>query len=148
MYQSWESEDFWIIYAVLHSFSFDVIYWEKTDPRFYGPTENPDRAWKKTLDLLAEKEKNEMEQLVERKLKEMDTRILAWNPDEYTVAFRQQLKRQREEADEEEVRADEAHNYQKKEMNDAEKKSREIEVWGLSGPHTLSDQLAAARLSS
>ena len=42
----------------------------------------------------------EMELLVSRKLKEMDTRVLAWDPDEYTVAFRQQLKSQEEKAKE------------------------------------------------
>jgi hypothetical protein len=34
-----------------------------------------------------------MEELVARKLEEMKTRTLAWVPDEYTLAFRQQLKR-------------------------------------------------------
>lgn len=30
--QSWESRGFWIIYAVLHSFAFDKVYWQKIDP--------------------------------------------------------------------------------------------------------------------
>ena len=33
-------------------------------------------------------------------VKEMKTRVLAWDPDEDTMAFGQQLKRQGEEADE------------------------------------------------
>jgi len=109
MYQSWESGDFWIVYAVLHSFAFDAIYWQKIDTPLFGPTatENPEEAWKERLDLLDEKEKDEMEQLVARKLEEMNTRPLAWDPDEYTVAFRQQLKRKREEADKEKAKADE-----------------------------------------
>lgn len=61
--------------------------------------------------MLDEKEKYERERLVARKLKEMKTRALAWGPDEYTLAFRQQLKRQREEADEENVEADECAHY-------------------------------------
>jgi hypothetical protein len=52
---------------------------------------------------LDEKEKKEMELLVARKLKEMNTRILAWDPDEYTVAFRQQVKSREEKANEENV---------------------------------------------
>ncbi|RMJ28406.1 Phosphotransferase enzyme family [Aspergillus sp. HF37] len=87
MHQSWEAGDFWIMYAALHSFAFDAIYWQKIDPRFFGPTENHDGAWKERLDLLNENEKDEMEQLVARKLKEMNTRILAWDPDEYTMLF-------------------------------------------------------------
>ena len=43
-----------------------------------------------------ERERDEMEQLVARKLEEMKTRALAWDPDEYTLAFHQQLKEQRE----------------------------------------------------
>ncbi|CEJ59323.1 hypothetical protein PMG11_07951 [Penicillium brasilianum] len=82
MYQSWESGIFWVIYAALHSFAFDVIYWQKIDPRFFGPSEKPEEAWKERLDLLDEKEKYDMEQLVARKLEEMKTRILAWDPDE------------------------------------------------------------------
>ncbi|OOQ83223.1 phosphotransferase family protein [Penicillium brasilianum] len=89
MYQSWESGDFWVIYAALHSFAFDVIYWQKIDPRFFGPSEKPEEAWKERLVLLDEKEKYDMEQPVARKLEEMKTRILAWDPDEYTMAFSQ-----------------------------------------------------------
>ncbi|KAJ5594933.1 uncharacterized protein N7459_001141 [Penicillium hispanicum] len=92
MHESWESGDFWIMYAALHSFAFDGIYWHKIDPRFFGPAESPEQAWKERLELLEEKEKDEMETLVARKMKEMDTRILAWDPDEYTMAFHQQLK--------------------------------------------------------
>lgn len=87
MRESWESGDFWIMYAASHSFAFDAIYWQKIDPRFFGPAENPEGAWKERLDLLDEKEKDEMELLVARKLKEMNTRILAWYPDEYTRLF-------------------------------------------------------------
>lgn len=35
-----------------------------------------------------------MELLVARKLMEMETRTLSWDPDEYTLAFREQLKSQ------------------------------------------------------
>jgi hypothetical protein len=95
MQQSWESGDFWIFYAVSHRFAFDAIYWQKIDTRFFGPTQSPKGAWKYRLGLLDEKTKDEMEQLVARKLEEMKTRILAWDQDEYTVAFRQHLKRRR-----------------------------------------------------
>ncbi|OQE30763.1 hypothetical protein PENFLA_c002G09834 [Penicillium flavigenum] len=35
MQQSWDSRTFWIVYAALHSFAFDAIYWEKIDPMFF-----------------------------------------------------------------------------------------------------------------
>lgn len=104
MHESWESGSFWIMYAASHSFAFDAIYWQKIDPRFFGPTENPEGAWKERLDLLNEKERDEMELLVARKLKEMNTRVLAWDPDEYTVAFCQQLKSREEKADDEQAK--------------------------------------------
>ncbi|GLB03639.1 hypothetical protein AtubIFM57258_008880 [Aspergillus tubingensis] len=99
MRESWESGDFWVMYAVTHSFAFDAIYWQKIDPRFFGPTEDYEEAWRKRLNLLDRQEKDEMEKLVVRKLKEMESRVLAWDPDEYTMAFHQQLKRRKEKED-------------------------------------------------
>lgn len=42
MCESWESGDFWIMYAATHRFAFDEIYWHKIDPRFYGPIKYKD----------------------------------------------------------------------------------------------------------
>ncbi|KAJ5193754.1 Aminoglycoside phosphotransferase [Penicillium cf. griseofulvum] len=92
MYESWESGDFWIMYAVKHSFAFDEIYWQKIDPRFFGPTKDIEGAWKERLGLLDEKERDEMEVLVARKVMEMETRTLSWDADEYTLAFHAKLK--------------------------------------------------------
>ena len=102
MQRSWKSGDFWVVYAILHSFAFDAIYWQKIDQRFFGPTENknPSEAWKERLHLLDEVERDEMERLVTKKLGEMEDRVLAWDPDEYTEEFRQALKRRREEKSE------------------------------------------------
>lgn len=94
MYESWESGDFWSMYAATHSFAFDEIYWQKIDPRFFGPSKDIEGAWKERLGLLDEKEREEMERLVARKLIEMDSRTLSWDPDEYTLAFHEQLKSQ------------------------------------------------------
>lgn len=33
MQRSWESGDFWVVYAILHSFAFDAICWQKIDRR-------------------------------------------------------------------------------------------------------------------
>ncbi|KAJ5561296.1 hypothetical protein N7461_000057 [Penicillium sp. DV-2018c] len=99
MQRSWESGDFWVVYASLHSFAFDAIYWQKIDRRFFGPTvtDDPSEAWKERLELLDDTQKSDMEWLVKRKLEEMEDRVLAWDPDEYTEEYRQTLKRTREE---------------------------------------------------
>ncbi|KAJ5712047.1 hypothetical protein N7488_006203 [Penicillium malachiteum] len=97
MQDSWESGDFWVVYALLHSFAFDAIYWHKIDTRFFGPTTSrSEDAWKERLVLLGEEEIDEMEKLVSRKMEETNSRPLAWDPDSYTEDFRQKLKRRRE----------------------------------------------------
>ncbi len=55
-----------MVYAILRSFAFDAIYWQKIDQRFFGPTEtdDPSEAWKERLNLLGEDQKAEMERLV------------------------------------------------------------------------------------
>jgi hypothetical protein len=84
MQRSWG--DFWVVHAILHSFAFDAIYWQKIDRRFWGltQTDDPNEAWKERLNLLNENQKAEMERLVTRQLDEMEDRVLAWDPDEYT----------------------------------------------------------------
>jgi hypothetical protein len=81
MQRSWEGGDFWVVYAILHSFAFDAIYWQKIDRRFFGPTEtdDPSEAWKERLDLLDETQRDEMEWLVTRKLEDMEDKVLAWD---------------------------------------------------------------------
>ncbi|KAJ5614778.1 hypothetical protein N7528_008432 [Penicillium herquei] len=98
MQDSWESGDFWVVYALLHSFAFDAIYWHKIDTRFFGPTtSSPEDAWKERLVLPDEEEIDEMEKLVSRKMEEMNSRPLAWDLDSYTEEFRQKLEKRREE---------------------------------------------------
>ncbi|KAJ5105282.1 hypothetical protein NUU61_002629 [Penicillium alfredii] len=87
-------------------FAFDAIYWQKIDPRFFGSTKNPEEAWRERLHLLDEKERSEMEILVAQKLKEMNTRVLSWDPDDYTLAFRQQLKGREQKANEENAKVE------------------------------------------
>ncbi|KXG48641.1 Aminoglycoside phosphotransferase [Penicillium griseofulvum] len=89
MRDSWESGNFWIMYAARNNFSFDSIYWQKIDRRFFGPTQSsdPDNFWKERLHLLTPKEKDYIDECVKLKFEEMDTRPLAWDPDEYTRAY-------------------------------------------------------------
>ncbi|OOF91237.1 hypothetical protein ASPCADRAFT_10037 [Aspergillus carbonarius ITEM 5010] len=82
MRQSWRSGDFWISYAARKNFAFDAIFWQKLDERFFGPTGRPENSWEKRIELLDDKQKQEMESLVEKKLEGMKSRILAWEPDE------------------------------------------------------------------
>lgn len=89
MRDSWRSGNFWIMYAARNNFAFDSIYWQRIDQRFFGPTQSfdADDVWKERLHLLTPKEKDYIDECVKLKFKEMDTRPLAWDPDEYTRAY-------------------------------------------------------------
>ncbi|XWX01119.1 hypothetical protein V2A60_009144 [Cordyceps javanica] len=82
MRHSWEQGEFWIVYAARKNFAFDAIFWEKLDPKFFGPGGSPDDAWRQRLGLLDEQVKDNMESFVEKKVKESETRELTWEPDE------------------------------------------------------------------
>lgn len=82
MRQSWYEGGFWIMYAARKSFAFDAIFWEKLDPKFFGPGGSPEDSWKQRLGLLDERVRENMEPFVEKKLKDCETRELAWEPDE------------------------------------------------------------------
>ncbi|KXG47692.1 Aminoglycoside phosphotransferase [Penicillium griseofulvum] len=88
MRESWESGEFWIAYAARKNFAFDAIYWQKIDSRFFGPTRCSDTAdaWKERPEYLDDEERGDMERLVVQKLEEMKSRVLAWDPDEYTLS--------------------------------------------------------------
>ncbi|KAF3399877.1 hypothetical protein F1880_008446 [Penicillium rolfsii] len=78
MQQSWESGDFWVTYAARKNFAFDAVFWTKLDGRFFGPgTTTEDDRWKERIDLLTKDERANMEKVVEKKLEEMRTRVLA-----------------------------------------------------------------------
>ncbi|KAJ5721030.1 uncharacterized protein N7483_008964 [Penicillium malachiteum] len=44
MQESWDSGDFWIVYAMMGNFAFDSVYWHKIDRRFFGPRDNIEDA--------------------------------------------------------------------------------------------------------
>ncbi|PLB43565.1 hypothetical protein P170DRAFT_450794 [Aspergillus steynii IBT 23096] len=77
MWDSWQSGDFWIMYAARNNFAFDAIYWEKIDQRLY---------------LLEPGEKELIEDYVDLKLKERNTWRLTWDPDDYTMEWIQRMK--------------------------------------------------------
>ncbi|KAI9035573.1 uncharacterized protein KD926_003233 [Aspergillus affinis] len=86
MRHSWESGDLWVAYAARNNFTFDAIYWEKIDQRFFESNDcNIDEVWRQRLELLSDSEKGEMEDLVNQKTREIETRALEWDPDEYTL---------------------------------------------------------------
>lgn len=83
MQQSWESGDFWVTYAARKNFAFDAVFWKKLDGRFFGPgTSTEDDRWKERMNLLTEDERAEMDKVVKKKLEEMKTRDLVWEPEE------------------------------------------------------------------
>jgi len=53
---SWDSGDFWTVYAARKSFGFDDTYWAKLDHRFFGPHEEElEDAWMQRLVCLMSK---------------------------------------------------------------------------------------------
>lgn len=76
-------------------FAFDAIHWLKIDARSFGAAESSEESWREGIELLGEGEKGEMERLVARKVGEMESRVLARDPDEYTAAFHGRLKREK-----------------------------------------------------
>ena len=85
MRQSWDEGEFWIVYASRKNFAFDAIFWEKLDPKFFGPGGSPENVWRQRLDLLDNQAKENMESFLEKKLKDSETRALAWEPDELVL---------------------------------------------------------------
>jgi hypothetical protein len=81
MRKSWESGEFWIVYAARKSFAFDSVFWKELDTRFFG-TPKTEGDWKGRMELLTQQERADMVRLVERKMEEMKTRVLAWEPEE------------------------------------------------------------------
>ncbi|KAJ6139306.1 Aminoglycoside phosphotransferase [Penicillium samsonianum] len=110
MRESWESGAFCIAYAARNNFAFDAIYWQKIDWRFFGRTSCPDPAdaWKERLEHLNADEKRDMKQLFVQKLEEMKSRVLAWDPDEYTLGHVDLAKKAREESEIKQGTADES----------------------------------------
>lgn len=97
MRSSWQSGDFWIMYAARNNFAFDAVYWERIDRRFFGNAgsaadDNSD-VWRERIHLLEPEEIAFMEECVDLKLKsrEIDP-ILAWDPNEYTLGWIKRMK--------------------------------------------------------
>ncbi|KAF2236400.1 phosphotransferase family protein [Viridothelium virens] len=89
MRDSWESGAFWVSYAARKSFAFDDIYWREIDERFFG--ERGAEGWRARIQLLETEEREGMEEFVERKVNEMESRVLAWEPDEMTREIEKNL---------------------------------------------------------
>ncbi|KAE8408675.1 hypothetical protein BDV37DRAFT_268297 [Aspergillus pseudonomiae] len=72
MRDSWQSGDFWIMYAARNNFAFDAIYWKKIDRRFFesisDEQDNVRDIWRERLDLLEPEETKLMEEYVDLKL--------------------------------------------------------------------------------
>ncbi|KFY09593.1 hypothetical protein V491_08086 [Pseudogymnoascus sp. VKM F-3775] len=84
MRESWDSGDFWIVYAARKSFAFDAIFWKYLDARFFGSTDGLDGdEWERRAELLDDKEIMEIDGFVDQKVEELKTRVLAWEPEEH-----------------------------------------------------------------
>lgn len=99
MRDSWQTGDFWLMYAARNNFAFDAVYWEKIDQRFFGTVphanDNVWDVWQKRLYLLETGEKGLMEEYVDLKLKQRKELLLAWDLDEYSAIWIQRMKEAR-----------------------------------------------------
>ncbi|KAJ5935985.1 hypothetical protein N7454_005283 [Penicillium verhagenii] len=137
MQESWESGDFWTTYAARNSFAFDSIYWEKIDQRFFGPVESIEDAWKERLCLLSDEERDEKELLVTKKLQEMESRVLAWDPDEYTKSHTDIAKT---------YAAKRSENEAKEDQKEDQKEESEVDSLGSSTDGDVEIQNIQAKL--
>ncbi|KAJ6442404.1 hypothetical protein O9K51_05963 [Purpureocillium lavendulum] len=90
MRESWTTGRFWLNYAARKSWAFDTIYWKYLDERFFGKRliDVPmDELWKARIDLLSREEREAMEPLVQRKMKESTERVLVEWDDAEAVAL-------------------------------------------------------------
>lgn len=85
MLQSWQCGDFWVVYAARKSFAFDDIFWRKVYPRFVGPGTPEEGVLRKQAGILSEQDEKDLETFVSKKMVEMQTRELVWEPDEVDV---------------------------------------------------------------
>lgn len=93
MDESWKAGDFWVVYAAKKNFAFDIMFWKKLDERYFGPRISEDEnAWQERFELLGEKDREEMDQIIKRKLDEMEDRVLAWEPEEVNELGSQRTK--------------------------------------------------------
>ncbi|OBT92290.2 hypothetical protein VE01_09540 [Pseudogymnoascus verrucosus] len=83
MRESWDSGDFWVVYAARKGFTFNAVFWKYLDSRFFGPVAGLDGdEWERRAGLLDEEEIMEIDSFVEQKVEELKTRVLAWEPEE------------------------------------------------------------------
>jgi hypothetical protein len=83
MQKSWDSGNFWVMYAAKKGFAFDAVFWKYLDARFFGPTTELDRGgWERRAELLDVEERMEIDNLVDQKVDELKVRVLVWEPEE------------------------------------------------------------------
>ncbi|KFY01911.1 hypothetical protein O988_02455 [Pseudogymnoascus sp. VKM F-3808] len=84
MRESWDSGDFWVVYAARKGFAFDAVFWKYLDARFFGAVDGVEGdEWERRAELLDKEELMEIDSFVDQKVVEMKTRALAWEPEEH-----------------------------------------------------------------
>ncbi|OBT76086.1 hypothetical protein VF21_04867 [Pseudogymnoascus sp. 05NY08] len=82
MQESWASGDFWVMYAARKGFAFDVVFWKYLDARFFGAADGLDGDECEKRAGFLDEEIMEIGNLVDQKVEELKTRVLAWEPEE------------------------------------------------------------------
>jgi hypothetical protein len=72
MRESWETGHFWVRYVARKCWALDSLFWEYINPRFFGDS----KGWEDRLELLSQEERDEMEEFVQRTMKDAETRVL------------------------------------------------------------------------
>ncbi|KAJ0107756.1 hypothetical protein J7T55_000018 [Diaporthe amygdali] len=92
MRESWETGRFWLSYAIRKTWAFDQIYWKYLDERFFG--KRPDglpraQLWTTRLHLLNDRERDQMESFVQKRMEETKVRKLIdhWDPKDVQRRF-------------------------------------------------------------
>jgi hypothetical protein len=72
MQESWDSGDFWVIYADRKGFAFDAVFWKFLDTRFFGAVDGVEGdEWEWRAELLEKEELVEIDSFVDQKVDEM-----------------------------------------------------------------------------
>ncbi|KAI2835488.1 hypothetical protein CBS11350_10014 [Aspergillus niger] len=69
MKQSWDTGTFWVVYAAMNNFAFDIIFRRKLDGMFFRCGSTWETDWESRIQFLSVEEQSELESLVVQKMK-------------------------------------------------------------------------------
>ncbi|KAH8656616.1 phosphotransferase [Tricladium varicosporioides] len=95
MRESWETGRFWLNYVARKSWAFDCVYWKFLDEKLFGERGNDilkKDLWKARINLLSDEERRGIEPFVERKMEQIEERVLVeWHEEDAMKELRKIL---------------------------------------------------------